>query len=286
VAGDSQLAEAVKVLARAHQSLIWDRQRHVNSLRSALKTFYPGALVAFGTDLAHRDALAVLRVAPTPAGGRRLSVPRLVSVLRRVGRQRSLQARAEQLRAALQAPQLQAPELVVAAWAQVVAATVELLASLNEQIARLEAQLTARFASHPAAPILHRLPALGVVLGARLLGEFGDDPGRYASAKARKAYAATAPITRASGTRLLVSARRTGNRRLAGACEVWAFAAISHSPGARRYYDQQRARGASHWQALRALANRLVGILHGCLATQAAYDEQLAWPVTTEPAAA
>jgi transposase len=42
VAGDSPLAEAVKVLARAHQSLIWTRQRHVNALRSALRDFYPG----------------------------------------------------------------------------------------------------------------------------------------------------------------------------------------------------------------------------------------------------
>jgi hypothetical protein len=65
---------------------------------------------------------------------------------------------------------------------------------------------------------------------------------------------------------------------------VWAFAAISHSAGARRYYDRQRARGASHWQALRALANRLVGILHGCLASQVLYDEQVAWPVPQEPA--
>jgi hypothetical protein len=286
VAGDSHLAEAVKVLARAHQRLIWSRQAQVNSLRCALKDFYPGALAAFGTNLAHRDALAVLRVAPTPAGGRRLSVARLVSVLRRAGRQRGRQARAEQLRAALQAPQLEAPELVVAAWAHVVTATVEVIAGLNEQVARLEAQLTAQFARHPDAPILRSLPALGVVLGARMLAEFGDAPGRYASAKARKAYAATAPITRASGTRTMVSARRTGNRRLTGACAVWAFAAISRSPGARRYYDQRRARGASHWQALRALANRLVGILHGCLASQVPYDERIAWPLDVELVAA
>jgi len=84
----------------------------------------------------------------------------------------------------------------------------------------------------------------------------------------------------------MVSARRTGNRRLAGACAVWAFAAISHSPGARRCYDRHRAAGASHWQALRALANRLVGILDGCLASQVVYDEQVAWPPDAELAAA
>ena len=81
-AGDSPLLEAVKVLSRAHQGLIWARQRHVNGLRSALQQFYPGALVAFGTDLAHRDAVAVLAAGPTPAAGRRLSRVRLEGLLR------------------------------------------------------------------------------------------------------------------------------------------------------------------------------------------------------------
>lgn len=83
VAGDSELAEAVKVLARAHQSLIWSRQREVNRLRNALREFYPAALVAFGTDLASADALAVLAAAPTPAAGRAMSSSRIATALRR-----------------------------------------------------------------------------------------------------------------------------------------------------------------------------------------------------------
>ncbi len=67
LAGDSVEAEAIKVLARAHQSAIWSRQREANALRNALKDFYPGALDAFGTDLDSRDALAILQIAPTPA---------------------------------------------------------------------------------------------------------------------------------------------------------------------------------------------------------------------------
>ena len=70
VAGDSELAEAVKVLARAHQSVIWSRHRHLNQLRNVLREFYPGALAAFGTDLASSDALAVLALAPTPVQAR------------------------------------------------------------------------------------------------------------------------------------------------------------------------------------------------------------------------
>ena len=66
IAGDSPTAEAVKVLARAHQNLIWARTRHTNALRSALREYYPAALEAFD-DLADRDALAILGRAPTPA---------------------------------------------------------------------------------------------------------------------------------------------------------------------------------------------------------------------------
>lgn len=73
VAGDSDLAGEVKLLARAHHNLIWERQRLVNRLRNALREFYPQALKAFGTDLAGLDAVGVLRVAPTPSQGRQLS---------------------------------------------------------------------------------------------------------------------------------------------------------------------------------------------------------------------
>ncbi len=66
IAGDSDLAEGVKLLARAHQNAIWNRQRQVNALRSSLREYYPGALTAFGTDLASPDALAVLSSRPHP----------------------------------------------------------------------------------------------------------------------------------------------------------------------------------------------------------------------------
>ena len=110
-----------------------------------------------------------------------------------------------------------------------------------------------------------------------MLGEFGDDPNRYTTAKCRKNYAGTSPITRASGTRRVVLARVAGNKRLRDALYLQAFSALSRSPGARAYYDSHRARGHTHHQALRALANRLVGILHGCLRHHTAYDEHKAW---------
>jgi transposase len=196
VAGDSPLVEAVKVLARAHQSLIWARQRHVNALRSALREFYPGALAALGTQLAEPEALAVL--APAPQQGRQLTRAAVRRALAGAGRRRNLQARVVAVHDALAAPQLAASAPVATAYWQVVDALVAILRCLNQQITSLEEQLADRFDAHPDAVIVRSQPGLGVVLGARVLGEFGDDPHRYATAKGRKAFAGTAPVTRAS----------------------------------------------------------------------------------------
>jgi len=276
IAGDSELAEAVKALARTHQNLIWTRQRQTNALRSTLREFYPAALVAFD-DLASRDALAVLAKAPTPTAGAALRVTQVEAVLRAAGRQRNLHTRAEEISAALRTEQLSAPPLVAEAFGAAVAALVAVTAELVRQTAAVEAKLAAAFEQHPSAEILRSLPGLGPVLGARVLAEFGDDPHRYADAKARKNYAGTAPITRASGKSRVVLARVARNRRLADALYQWAFSALSSSPGARAYYDAHRARGATHHAALRALGNRLVGILHGCPRRHQPYDEARGW---------
>ena len=171
------------------------------------------------------------------------------------------------------------------AYGAAVVAAIGVIAEMTRQLAILETELARTFEAHPDAEIIRSLPGLGTVLGARVLGEFGDDPNRYADAKARKNYAGTSPITVASGKRRVVKARYVGNRHLADACYLWAFCALTHSAGARRYYDQLRAKGVEHDGALRALANRLVGLLHGCLRHHALYDEHTAWAHRTKTAA-
>jgi transposase len=284
VAGDSADAEAIKVLARTHQSLIWTRTRHTNALRNALREYYPAALVAF-EDLAHGDALAVLDRAPSPELGAHLPLRGVQSALKRGGRQRNIAARARQIQAALRTEQLAAPAPVAAAFAATTRATVGIIAELNRQIDQLEATLAEHFEQHPDADIYRSLPGLGVVLGARVLGEFGDDPNRYTDAKSRRNYAGTSPLTVASGKKRAVLARHVRNRRLYDALDQWAFCAISFSPGARAFYDQHRAAGDTHHQALRALGNRLVGILHGCLRHHTPYNEHTAWAHRTPTAA-
>jgi hypothetical protein len=249
-------------------------------LRSMLREFYPGALEAFADGeggLAGRDALAVLAIAPSPEQGRALSISKISSALRRAGRQRNVEVRAQAIQAALRAPQLPARPGVVPAYTASVRSLVAVVAELAAQVQVLQGEVEAGFGSHPDAEIYLSQPGLGSVLGARVLAEFGDDPGRYADAKSRRNYAGTSPVTKASGTKRAVLARHTRNKRLADALYQQAFAALSASPGARAYYDKHRDRGATHHQALRALGNRLVGILHGCLRHKTLYDETIAW---------
>ena len=288
--GDSDQAEAIKVLARAHQNLIWMRARQVSTLRAGLLEYYPAALQAFsnlGDRDRDRDALAVLGRAPTPDQGARLSLSKIAAALKAGGRQRGIDERAREIQALLRSEQLNAPAAVTAAYGAATSATVNIVVELTNQISAVESELAEHFRNHPDADIYLSQPGIGVILGARVLGEFGDDPNRFTDAKCRKNYAGTSPVTIASGRKHAVMARHVRNQRLYDALDRWAFATLKCSPGARAFYDQHRAAGDTHHQALRALANRLVGILHGCLRHHTLYDEDTAWAHRTPaPAAA
>ena len=286
--GDSDAAEAIKVLARTHQNLIWMRARQIAALRASLLEYYPAALQAFpnlGDRDRDRDVLAVLGRAPTPEEGARLSLSKIAAALKAGGRQRYIDERAREIQAVLRSRHLSAPPTVTAAYGAATRATVSIVVELTNQISAVETELAEHFRKHPDADIYLSLPGIGVILGARVLGEFGDDPNRFTDAKRRKNYAGTSPLTVASGRKHAVMARHVRNHRLYDAVDRWAFATLKCSPGSRAYYDQHRAVGDTHHQALRALANRLVGILHGCLRHHTPYNEYTAWAHRT-PAAA
>jgi transposase len=184
VAGDSAQAAAVKVVTRTHKTLIWERTRHGQRLRHALRDYFPAALEAF-EDLDAPGALELLARAPDPASAARLSTAQISAALRRA-RRRHVPERAEKIQAALRAAHLGQPDIVTAAYAASARALIAVLVALNEQVTILQGQVEAYFGQHPAAEIILSQPGPGPVLGARVLAESGDDPARYASAKARK----------------------------------------------------------------------------------------------------
>jgi Transposase/Transposase IS116/IS110/IS902 family len=275
VAGDSGEVEGLKLIARTHQSLIWDRTRHLQRLRQVLREYYPGlldALAAAKLELGDPDAWELIERAPDPDQAARLSRSKITAILTR-NRRRNAEARAEQIQAVLRAPALRQPAAVQTAYATIAVTQLQLLIALAGQIPALEEVLARDFGRHPDAEIYTSLPGLGVVLGARVLSEFGDDPHRYRDAKARKNYAGTSPITRASGRKTVVLARYARNRRLGDAIHQWAFCALTSSPGARTYAPA----GSATTPRCASSGTDWSGILHGCLKTRAPYSESTAW---------
>jgi transposase len=206
---DTELAQAIRVLARAQQDAVWARQQVGNQIRDLLKDFYPAALAAF---------------AGLPEGGL---------------------ARAD--------------------------ARTILADALAEAV-------IAHFDQHPDASIITSFPGLGMLAGARVLAEIGDDRSRFADARGLKAFAGSAPITRASGKKTVVLHRHIKNRRLAAVGPIWALSSLRASPGARRHFDARRTAGDWNHQAQRHLFNKFLGQLHHCLNTGQLYDEHLAFP--------
>ncbi len=240
VAGDSADAAGIKVLARTHKTLIWERTRHTQRLRHQLREYFPAALEAFG-DLAADGTLELLGKAPDPARAGKLTRAQVSAALRRA-RRRDIAGKTTAILAALRGPQLGRAPAVTAAYAATIGSLIAVITTLNEQVKALQRQVEEYFGQHPDAEIYLSQPGMGAILGARVLGEFGDDPHRYADGKARRNYAATSPVTRASGKKKVVAARFIHNDRLMDALMAQAFTALNASPGARACYDQFRAK--------------------------------------------
>ncbi|NJP53991.1 IS110 family transposase [Streptomyces sp. SBST2-5] len=282
---DSDLARAITVLARAQQDAVWSRQQIANQVRSLLREYYPVALDAFSSKqggLTRPEARAVLALAPTPSAAARLTLPQLRAALKRAGRSRGIDAEADRLKTALRAEQAHQPALVEEAMGQQLLALLTQLDASCKAVDDLTEAVESLFRQHPDAEILLSFPGLGVQLGARVLAEIGDDRARFADARALKAYAGSAPITRASGKKRFVGRRYIKNNRLTNAGHQWAFAALTASPGAAAHYRRRRDHGDWHAQAQRHLFNRMIGQLYHCLQTRQLFDEQHAF--TSSPA--
>jgi len=286
---DSELAQAIAVLARAQQDAVWDRQQLGNRLRSLLLDFFPAALHAFA-GLAHGglsrpDARAVLTLAPTPSEAAALTRRHLRTALVRAGRRRNIDRDVERLHGIFHAAQMRPPAVVEAAFGRQLKALIGQLGAACAAETELADAVEEAFNLHRDAPILTSFPGIGAVVGARILAEIGDDRTRFADARAVKAYAGSAPVTRASGRSRSVSSRRIKNQRLAAAGYVWAFASLRPSAGARAHYDRRRSNGDTHTEALRNLTNRMLGCLYHCLQTRTPYTESTAFSVQAAAAA-
>jgi transposase len=287
---DSELAQAIAVLARAQQDAVWDRTRAHNKLRSHLREYYPGFLAAFATargGISRPEARTILAAAPTPAQAAKLTPAQLRALLKKAGRSLRIDAEAQRLREAFRTPQMRQLPLVEQAMGRQALALLRQLDAACTSADDLERAAVESFSQHPDAGIITSFPGIGALTGARVLAETGDDRSRFTDAKGLKAYAGAAPVTRASGKTKSVTCRHVKNNRLAAAGYLWAFSALTASPGARAHYDRRKNAGDRHAAAQRNLFGRLLSCLHHCLATGQHYNETTAFPAqAATPAAA
>jgi transposase len=278
---DSELAQAIAVLARAQQDAVWDRTTAHNKLRSHLREYYPGFLAAFATargGISRPEARTILAAAPTPAQAAKLTPAQLRALLKKAGRSLRIDAEAQRLREAFRTPQMRQLPLVEQAMGRQALALLRQLDAACTSADDLERAAVESFNQHPDAGIITSFPGIGALTGARVLAETGDDRSRFTDAKGLKAYAGAAPVTRASGKTKSVTHRHVKNNRLAAAGYLWAFSALTASPGARAHYDRRKNAGDRHAAAQRNLFGRLLSCLHHCLATGQHYNETTAFP--------
>ena len=285
---DTELAQAVRVLARAQQDAVWSRQQIGNQVRDLLKEFYPAALVAFADldgGLARPDARAILTAAPTPAQAAKLTPARLRKLLVKAGRKRYLDRDVARLRDVFTDTYLHQPPAVENVMGIHLSALLSQFDAACTAADTLAEAAIAHFEQHPDATIITSFPGLGLLAGARVLAEIGDDRSRFTDARGLKAFAGSAPITRASGKKTIVLHRHIKNRRLASVGPIWALASLRASPGARRHFNTRRAAGDWNHQAQRHLFNKFLGQLHHCLQAGLLYDEHVAFPPPLQLAA-
>ncbi|MGX1975723.1 IS110 family RNA-guided transposase [Streptomyces sp. G7(2002)] len=286
---DSDLAQAVAVLARAQQDATWNKQQTANQLRSLLREYYPAALDAFAkwnNGLCRPEARELLRTAPTPARAARLTRTQIQAALKRAGRKRGIEAEAERLREVFRADWAHQPPLIEDALGKQMLALLVQLDATCTAADDLAKAVEETFPQHPDAEVITSFPGLGVQLGARVLAEIGDDRQRFADARGLKAYAGASPITRASGKKSSITRRWVKNDRLNHAGYLWAFSAITASPGANAHYRRRRDdHGDWHAAAQRNLFNRMLGMLYHCLKHRRLFEEHTAFPAPLAVAA-
>ena len=252
------------------QRLIRQQTRLLNQLTATLKAYYPRGLEV--AELSTALARAFLQAYPTPEAVRQLTERQW----QRWARAQHLSAsRTTELWAVLQAPQLPVPAHVVRAKARLMQTLVAALTPVLAAVGSYRETIDDFFAGMPAAATARTLPVgerglLVPTLWARL----GDAPGRWSSFRHLQAQAGSVPVTERSGKQQhRVHFRYACDKSLRYVLDHVAFRSLQSSDWARAYYDQQRARGHAHRQALRALGAKWLKIIFVMWRDGVAYSE-------------
>jgi transposase len=266
--------QLLRMLCRDEIALIEQRTALVHQLKAALHEYYPAALEAFEDWTAVSSWEFVLQF-PTPQllvdSGKRKWEKFLHA--HKLYRAQTLQRRLEIFSAARQ---FASPSMAVTTAKSLLALTLaRTLKTLETQIQEYRRRIEQAFGDHPDGGLFASLPGGGKKLAPRLLGEMGDNREVFSSAQALQCYAGTAPVTRKSGRSCFVNVRRACNKVLRATVHLWVDESRQKCAWAEVYYQQKKAAGKSHAQALRCLGQRWLKILWTMWQERVAYNEAL-----------
>ena len=257
----TDLVRKLAVLTGHREDLIADRVRMINRLRDLMTSVFPSLERAFDYS-SHKGALVLLTRYATPDRIRRVGQTRLTGWLRN----RNVRGAADVAARATAAAKAQT---VVLPGQDMTASIVTELATgilaLDDRLKVLDAQIQMTFDEHPHARIIQSMPGFGPFLGASLLVG-ANDLRAFPSAGHLAAAAGLVPVPNDSG-------RRTGNlhrplrysRRLRHVFYLSAQTSMMRAGPNRDYYLKKRAQGATHSQAVIALARRRIDVLWALL---------------------
>jgi transposase len=268
---DSAEAQELKMLTRDHQRLGRQKTRLVNQIRITLKEYYPRALEVF-EDLETKIALDFLKVYATPQALAKLtrrSWNRFATREHHLG-----EARSKELWDKLDQPQLAVPEHVVRAKAKLLLALVVQMEASIKAVNSYNEDVQSFFAAMPAAEMAKTLPGgkTGTTV-ATIWAELGDAQNRWNSFRHLQAEAGAVPVTKSSGKSRVVQFRFACNKHLRHAMYWFSFNSLSRCEWAKKYYRDQRAKGHSKHQALRALGAKWLKIIFVMWRDHKPYDE-------------
>jgi transposase len=271
LAPNSEQAQELKMLTRDQQRMVRHKTRLLNQLKITLKEYYPRAVEVF-TDLESGVAVDFLKQYSTPTALSKLSRKqwnRFAEQHPHLG-----QARSTKLWEELKKPQLMIPDHVIRAKAQLLEVLLDQLEASLRAVEKYSDKVERFFASTPAARLVEKLPGgkSGTLLP-MLWAELGDAPDRWQSFKHLQAEAGAVPVTKSSGKSRIVEFRFSCNKPLRYALYWFAFISINRSEWAKAFYRDQRARGHSHPQALRALGAKWLKIIFVMWRDHKPYDE-------------
>ncbi len=268
---NSAQAQELKLLTRDQHRLEHQQTRLINQMRVTLKEYYPRPLEVF-PDLQSKIALDFLKQYPTPRALSDLTRRKWNRFAKR--EHRLSEDRCRELWERLSQPQLAVPEHVVRAKARLVSALLVQWEALSGTVESYREEVKSFFASMPAAKLVNKLPGAktGTIV-TRLWAELGDAKSRWQSFRHLQAEAGVVPVTQASGKSRVVQFRFACNKRMRHAAYWLAFVSLNQSEWANHYYREQRAKGHSHPQALRALGAKWLKIIFVMWRDHKPYDE-------------